>query len=329
VSATPTRPQSWGEEYRAMAKPRAVEGVGDLYLIRPLGYLLVQVLRRTPITPTMVSFLAIAAAWWSAWLYYGVSRDGGNHALALLAAAGFLLHSALDSADGQLARVTNRTSEVGRIVDGFCDSLSFIGIYVGILLGYAERVPEHRVTVALLALAATYTHSLQSSLTEYQRTLYLLCVHGKRDIVESEPARLERAAAGGGLFARLMHVLHLPYYRQQRRLLPSTARLERFVVRLLKERPQEAPRLAAVYERHQRPTLGGWTLLASNVHKGGIVLAAFLPVGEGFWGGLGMAWYFLFDLGLNGAMAWLIRRQGRIDRRTLEELSSTSPAAAV
>jgi hypothetical protein len=272
----------------------------------------------------MVSFLSIAAAWWSAWCYYEVSRTGGNHPLALLAAVGFLLHSALDSADGQLARVTHRTSAVGRIVDGFCDSLSFLGIYVGIVLGYAARVPEHQTAVALIALAATYSHSLQSSLTEYQRTLYLLCVHGKRDIIDSDPSLPAQAAAGGGRFARLLRLLHLPYYRQQRNFLPSTALLERFVVRLLAERPQDAHRLADVYERHQRPALPGWTLLASNIHKGGIILSAFLPVRAGsFWAGLGMAWYFVFDLALNGAMAWLLWRQAKINSRTLESLATT------
>ena len=50
-------------DYRRMAKPRAVEEIGDIYLIRPLGFLLVQFLRRTPLTPTMVSVLAVLAGW--------------------------------------------------------------------------------------------------------------------------------------------------------------------------------------------------------------------------------------------------------------------------
>ncbi len=305
-----------------MAKPRAIEEVGDIYLIRPLGFLITQVLRHTQVTPTMVSFLSVLAGWWTAGLYYQSNRIGGDVSLALLAIITFLLHSALDSADGQLARVTGRSSPLGRIVDGFCDSLSFLSIYVAIVISTWERSPDHGFTVALLALAATYTHSLQSSLTEYQRTLYLLCVHGKRDIIESDPQLVGRAArAEGGLFPRILHSLHIQYYRQQRTFLPSTARLEKCVVDFLEKHPGQSREAAALYERYQRPTMRGWALLAPNSHKLGIIISAFLPVYEGsFWGGLGMGWYLVYDLGLNAVMVWLIRRQGPVNERTLEDL---------
>lgn len=305
-----------------MAKPRAIEEVGDIYLIRPLGFLIVQALRHTPVTPTMVSFLSVLAGWWTAWLYYLSNRTGGDVSLATLAIFTFLLHSALDSADGQLARVTGRSSPLGRIVDGFCDSLSFLAIYVAIVISTWERSPDHGLAVTVLAAAAVYTHSLQSSLTEYQRTLYLLCVHGKRDIIESNPRIVAQAArAEGGLFPRILHSLHIQYYRQQRTFLPSTARLEEYVVDFLRRNPGKFREAAALYERHQRPTMRGWALLAPNSHKLGIIISAFLPVyGGSLWGALGMGWYLLYDLGLNAVMAGLIRRQGPVNERTLEAL---------
>lgn len=313
-----------------MAKPRAVEGIGDIYLIRPLGFALVQVLRHTPLTPTMVSFLAVGAGVWTAWLYYRSNLAGGIPVLAAAAALAFLLHSALDSADGQLARVTNRTSEMGRIVDGFCDSLSFLAIYAAVALSTMERMGGHRLALAAMTAAAVISHSLQSSLTEYARTLYLFAVHDKRDIVDSDPRRVAAAAERqGGRFARLLHRLHLGYYRRQRILLPSTARLESLVAGWLERNPGRQKELADVYERTAGPSLGGWTLLASNVHKGGIVLAAFLPVGQGsFWKALGMGWYLVFDLLLNVAMALLIIRQRGVDGRVSEAIARLGEASA-
>lgn len=315
---------SLGEEYRRMAKPRAIEEVGDIYLIRPLGFLIVQLLRHTPVTPTMVSFASVLAAWWTAWIYYESNLAGGDAALAVLAAFTFLLHSALDSADGQLARVTGRTSPLGRLVDGFCDSLSFLSIYVAIVASYWVRSPDFGLLVVLMGGLAVFTHSLQSSLTEYQRTLYLYCVHGKRDIIDSEPRKMEQAARGEGtLFARVLHTLHIQYYRQQRVFLPSTARLESYVADLLVRRPEKEKDVAAIYERRQRPTMRGWSLLAPNSHKIAIILSAFLPLwGDSFWAGLGMGWYLVYDLGLNAVMVWLIRRQGPVNEGTLEELRS-------
>jgi len=315
-------------DYRRMAKPRAVEEVGDIYLIRPLGFLLVQLLRRTPLTPTMVSVLAVLAGWWSAWLYFESNRGGTVPALAALGGLALLLHSALDSADGQLARLKNQHTPLGRIVDGFCDNLSFLAIYVAIVLGSWERSPDHRVAIALLALAAAASHSVQSSLVEYQRTLYLHCVHGRGDIVDSEPGRLRRGAAGGA-GAALLHAVHRVYYRQQRFYLASTARLERQIALWRERDPRRLPQLAALYERSHRPLLPFWALMASNSHKLGIAAAAFVPVRDGsFWGGLGMGWYLVYVLALNGALAALLPAQRRVDRALAAQLDALDGRAA-
>jgi phosphatidylglycerophosphate synthase len=309
-------------DYRRMAKPRAVEEVGDIYLIRPLGFLLVQLLRRTPITPTMVSVLAVLAGWWSAWFYFESNRRGTVPALAALGALALLLHSALDSADGQLARLKNMHTPLGRIVDGFCDNLSFLAIYVAIVLGYWGRSPDHRLGIALLALAAAASHSVQSSLVEYQRTLYLHCVHGRGDIVDSEPVRLRRAAAPGP-GAVFLQAVHRLYYRQQRFYLASTARLEERIARWRERNPGLLPVLAGSYERSHRPLLPFWALMASNSHKAGIVVAAFAPVaGTSFWGGLGMGWYLVYVLALNAPLAALLPAQRRVDRALAGELDA-------
>ena len=309
-------------DYRRMAKPRAVEEVGDIYLIRPLGFLIVQLLRRTPLTPTMVSVLAVLAGWWSAWLYFESCRRGMVAGLAAAGGLALLLHSALDSADGQLARLKGLQTPLGRIVDGFCDNLAFLAIYVAIVLGHGERAPDHQLAVALLALAAVASHSVQSSLVEYQRTLYLHCVHARGDIVDSEPGRLSRKAAGG-TGAALLQAVHRVYYRQQRFYLASTARLERQIVLWAERNPRLLPELAARYERSHRPLLPFWALMASNSHKLGIVAASFVPVRDGsFWGGLGMGWYLVYVLALNAALAVLLPAQRRVDRALGAELDA-------
>lgn len=309
-------PRSWGQvaaDYRAMAKPRAVEEVGDIYLIRPLGFLIVQLLRRTPVTPTMVSVLAVLAGWLSAWFYFVSNRQGTVPLFAAMGALALLLHSALDSADGQLARLKKLHTPLGRIIDGFCDNLSFLAIYVAIVLGSWERLQGHHLTLVLLALAAIVSHSVQSSLVEYQRTLYLHCVHGRGDIADSQPARLKGASAPG-LVEALLQGLHGIYYRQQRFYLASTARLEGQISRWREKHPGRLPALAARYEAGHRPLLPFWALLASNSHKIGIVAAAFVPVGgRSFWGNLGMGWYLVYVVLLNLALVVLVTAQRRVD----------------
>ncbi|HEY6000026.1 MAG TPA: CDP-alcohol phosphatidyltransferase family protein [bacterium] len=315
-------------DYRRMAKPRAVEEVGDIYLIRPLGFLIVQALRRTPVTPTQVSVLAVLAGWLSAWFYFESARRGTVATLAVLGALALLLHSALDSADGQLARLKSMQTPLGRIVDGFCDNLSFLAIYLAIICGGWERAGTHAPLLLALAAAAGASHSVQSSLVEYQRTLYLHYVHGKTDVVDAQPERL-RHSAPSGAGAALLQAVHRAYYHQQRFFLSSSAALERAITHWRHRHPRLAGALAPRYEAGQRPLLPWWALMASNSHKAGIVVAAFLPVGAGsFWAGLGMGWYLVYVLLLNLALLALIPAQRRRDRRLAAELETLAASGA-
>jgi phosphatidylglycerophosphate synthase len=325
AAALPGRTVNWEQlkaDYRTMAKPRAIEEVGDIYLIRPLGFLLVQAFRRTPLSPTGVSVLAVLAGWWSAWLFFASGSRGMVPSVAILGALALLLHSALDSADGQLARLKNMHTPLGRIIDGFCDNLSFLAIYVAVIFGYQARSAEHHAALALLGVLAGVSHSVQSSLVEYQRTLYLHEVHGRGEIVDSRPARLKRAAAPS-LGSALLQQLHTAYYRQQRFILSSTAWLERVIARWRKQHPSALPALAARYEARHRPLLPYWALLASNSHKVGIIAAALVPVGAGsFWAGLGSGWYFIYVLALNLPLLVLVAVQGRVNRAFAAELAT-------
>ena len=306
-------------DYRTMAKPRAIEEVGDIYLIRPLGFLLVQLFRHTPLTPTAVSVLAVLAGWWSAWLFYASGRQGMVPSLAIAAALALLLHSALDSADGQLARLKNMHTPLGRIIDGFCDNLSFLAIYLAVIFGYQARTTGHHRTLAALGVLAIVSHSIQSSLVEYQRTLYLHYVHGREEPADARPA----GGAAPGFAATILHGLHTAYCRQQRFFLSSTADLEVMIARWRKQNPPLAAALAPRYEASHRPLLPFWALLAANSHKTGIIAAALVPVGGGsFWAGLGSGWYFVYVLALNATLLVLIPVQRRVDRTLAAELET-------
>src|SRR5512142_497432 len=71
--------------YRALTKPTPIEGFPDLLIFRPVAFLLVQVLKRSPITPNQVSFSAIAVG-----LLSGLSFAVGTRASF---AAGGLLYA--------------------------------------------------------------------------------------------------------------------------------------------------------------------------------------------------------------------------------------------
>src|SRR6202158_6106436 len=82
--------------------------------------------------------------------------------------------NALDNADGQLARLTQRESRKGRIIDSVADHLVFVSIYLHLALRCVSEVSSPAIWV--LALAAGISHALQGAAADYYRSTYLYFV---------------------------------------------------------------------------------------------------------------------------------------------------------
>jgi len=313
--------QTLSTDFARVNKPREIEETLDTYLIRPLGYVLMRLLRGTAITPDQVSVASVVAAGGAALFYYRHDSIGAWGGLALM-----LLMSALDSADGQLARATGRTSDFGRLLDGICDNLSFILLYLAIWLAFMSR-GGHPVLGLLLAAAAGYSHSLQSALVEFERQLFVHYCYGSTEAERERPEGLrerlaELRAERAPLLRRAMAWVHYDYSRKQRFFLRSSDQLERAYARALRERSVSGAAFAAAYRELNQSLVSRWALMASNSHKLGIVIASFLfllfPTGP--LQHLGMASYFIYDLLLNLPLLALILAQGKADRRLLATL---------
>ncbi len=310
-----------GSEFARVNKPREIEEFLDTFLIRPMGYVLMLVLRRTSVTPDVVSVVSVVAAAGAAAFYLRQDLMGAVGGLAFM-----LLMSALDSADGQLARATGRTSEFGRLLDGVCDNVSFLLMYVAICLAFVRNGGNPLFGLALAALGG-YSHSLQSALVEFERQLFVHYCFGKGGIEKERPELLSRKledlrAHGAGPLRRAMVWLHFDYSRKQRQFLRSSDRLERAYGSAVETRGGVRETFAARYRRANEVLVGRWALMASNSHKLGIVLAAFVPVvfASGPLHRLGMATYFVYDLALNVPLVLLILAQRRTDRALLRDL---------
>ncbi|HVR90140.1 MAG TPA: CDP-alcohol phosphatidyltransferase family protein [Novosphingobium sp.] len=152
-------------------RPRELQDRLNFHLYHPLAWQLARQLAKTPLTPNAVSVIgglfvvAAAAVYAQPW---GVAGAG----------LGMILHMSwhvIDGADGDLARMTGRTSPIGEMVDGLCDYLSHIVLYL--VLGYL-------LSIALgaagwwLTVAAGLSHLVQSNHVEVQRRQYQWWVYG-------------------------------------------------------------------------------------------------------------------------------------------------------
>lgn len=301
-------------------KPREVEGILDTYLIRPLGYAVVLIFQRTAITPNMLSIAAVIAAIACALAYASGTLAGAYWGLIFM-----LLHSAFDSSDGQLARLTGRDSDSGAVVDGICDHISFTVIYIGLWGSYVAHGGHAPLAMFLFGVFSGALHSLQSALVDFQRRLYVYYNGRKRDMEIAFPEQIEsemlKRNANKWSPAMILLRLRHSYSKRQRLFLKSTDVLQRKFEKSLQDNPESLDSFLKIYRKENRAILHGWTLMAPNAHKVGIVCAAFVPFvfTTGWLNEVGATAYYFFDAALTLPMFLLIWWQSRVNKRVLEK----------
>ncbi len=279
-------------------KARDVESVLDIYFYRPIGYALARFFAVLRFTPSMVSLLGAAVGVLAGHLYY--YRDLKLNALGMVL---HILTNALDNADGQLARLTNRGSLSGAIMDGFADYVVFLSIYIHLAL--RSMAEGGSAAIWLLALAAALSHALQSMMIDCYRNAYLQFVVGKRSADANSSATV-RAAYESTTWRQLWKKLGLRAYfnyaRQQEMLAPTLLKLG------LATAQSVSPQFRADYRKLCRPLVKYCNGLATNPRM--LLLFAVLLLGH-------PNWYFTIEItALNLLLLYVLYRHG-IAFRTL------------
>jgi phosphatidylglycerophosphate synthase len=150
-------------------------------LAGPAGRWLAVRLVDSPITPIHLT-LAFTAAGLAAALLLAIGRA------AWLAAGLLVVKSALDAADGGLARARRRPSRVGRFLDSDCDFVVDVAVYAGIAAGVVGRTGQ--LGYVLLAFLALVSAMLQVSLFNHYYVRYRQATGGDQtsQVSEIEPA---------------------------------------------------------------------------------------------------------------------------------------------
>lgn len=109
-------------------RPRELEDGLNRFVYHPLSHALAMLLRHTPVTPNMVSvssFLSIVAAA-AAYTLLPFPQSVG------VGLACHVLWHIFDGADGDLARLTGRSSPQGEVIDGLCDYAGHVLLYTAL-----------------------------------------------------------------------------------------------------------------------------------------------------------------------------------------------------
>jgi hypothetical protein len=276
-------------------------------IFHPLAGRLARMLAATPATPNSVSVaggLLIVAA---AILYTALSWP----ASVLL---GFLAHAlwhVFDGADGDLARLTGKASPIGELIDGICDYVGHIVLYVFLAAFLDDWIGGWAWFVASLAGASRI---LQSNHAESGRRTYLWRVYGVewlKHSYEKDRGEMRRT----GLVAALAEPFARAYVRLASAASPLSAGIDALLAQASRS-PAAEERARRICREEGRVPLKLQTALGPNLRTValGLAMAAGSPL-----------WFFLLEVtGFNLLMLWSLARQRRADRRIVQRLEGNA-----
>jgi phosphatidylglycerophosphate synthase len=201
--------------YWSSLKPLEVEEPIDVYVHRPLAYLLARGVYGLPVSPDFITLLSIVLG-----IASGVSLVATFpwH----LQVGGLLLFGSavLDCADGQLARMRGTSSVFGRMLDGVADLFT-----VGAAAPATVWVIWHsigvslweKVTVLGLCILAMVTSSFHTTMYDHYKNVFLRLTgpYQEGEDYESARARFE-SKTRFTLVERISYPIYLFYLKSQR-----------------------------------------------------------------------------------------------------------------
>lgn len=225
----------------------------DKVFTRKVGYLWALLFQRMDVHPNTVTVLSMIIGACSALFFmHGSYYYEGSHGLVYNLIGVFLLAWAnfYDSADGQLARMTGKKTQLGRILDGAASDVWFIPIYVLLIvrfanyhsrefawLGVEDNAVNTQIAVFLMflmsALSGLWGHARQSQLADYYRQIHLYFLKGESDSELDHSSqqwdRYRQLSWKNGWIVKGFQLIYCNYTAGQERRTPQFQRLQRLL----------------------------------------------------------------------------------------------------
>ena len=223
------------EEYQSSLKSMDTEEWFDLHFHRPLGFLWAKLFAKLGVSPNAITIASIFMG-----VAGGVLLYFGQPHLAWLNWVGMLLITwadTFDSADGQLARMTQQYSRMGRILDGVSGDFWFAAISFALVfreLDFGDSLlgdyfASHQWQIWALAILSGLSHALQAAIADYYRQFHLFFLKGQQgselDSVSKLDEQYKRMDWGMNFWSKLPLFFYRGYTANQERMTPNMQRL--------------------------------------------------------------------------------------------------------
>ena len=289
-------------------KSRDTEETLDIYFYRPCGYVLALLAKSMGLTPNVVTALGSLVGVVAGHLFFYNDLRANLTGISLL-----LFSEMIDSADGQLARMTQKVSTRGRILDGIGDNLKFISIYLHICLRIV--IATQWWWIFVVAILSGISHSFQSAMADYYRTAYLFFTtnHGHNDHESSD--NIVKVYTGlswkENFWTKLYMRVYLNYTLQQESITRGFHALE---VKAAEQFSDNIPAwFSDVYRAKNKPMIKYYNVLTTNTRMMVLILGILIN----------LPWiYFAFELVvLNLLFSAVLSRQNAINKSLLTSIT--------
>ncbi len=280
----------------SVKRTNEIEEFTNLYIIHPISGWLVPKFAAHKITPNMVSLCGMFFGIFAGFAYFHYQNP-------YMAAAGFFgmfMWHVMDGADGQLARLTKNYSEIGKTLDGVCDYITFISVYVGLGLILSAQTTSEVWYIILLAGAL---HAVQSGAYELQRGEYDYWGHGKNSSGLPDIKNMIAELEGKSPLVFLMSQFHIGYVRMQRRTSGIDSKFRKFLKETLAEHPEKEDDIRTLYREIFAPGVRTWSIMCANYRTIAIFIACIIgqPI-----------YYFWFEIAILTPLLILLVQKQRL-----------------
>ncbi len=288
----------------------------DIWFYRPLGFQVARFCAWAGITPNTVTIISIFFGVAAGILFYYPELSVNVIGMGLL-----MFANLLDSADGQLARMTNNKSRLGRILDGAAGDFWFIAIHVAICLRSMNE--GWTAFIWVYGVAAGLSHVVQSAMADYYRNVHLFFIKGKSgselDNSHDLQQEYDRLTWTGNFGMKLVARIYLNYTKQQEFFSPK---LQKLLQVIRAKYPHTLPEnLIDDFRAMNRPLMKYTNIVQFNTRV--IFLFVWLFIGE--------PWiYFFFDIFiLNPILIYMVIRQEKVSSHFHKKITETDEYPAV
>lgn len=275
----------------------------DRYFNRQIGYLWALFFKKIHVSPNAVTLMSMVLGIAAGVMFYYPDITHNLIGVLLLMWANFY-----DSADGQLARMTGKTSQWGRLLDGFAGDVWFFAIYLAIVLRlWDQTIPfthQHwNVLILIIAFFSGYVcHARQCQLADYYRTIHMYFAFGKDgdvfDTSRRQRAILAATPHKGNFLYRLGLMFYSRYTHSQESMTPYFQDLMNMIV---SERKGNIPVLFRLdFRKESKPMMKYANFLTFNARAVMLYICCLCNI----------PWiYFLVEIVVFSAVAYYLRQR--------------------